>query len=255
MQAASSWLNAEGRFEVLSRYLVIVTINAPRSAHEETQRNLRAGFKWSGDADLPLNAAKCVHLPIGRAPHANFSLSDGTSISIAESSKDLGIIVTSSFKTSNHCEEASSRRVSMDSTAARTPFSLCYTGRAPSPSGTLACPSCPRESTHLSRYSYSKFGWHSLTFMATTLFVAIAGRGTANPQLLFHNKLRNEVSWLEKIKAYLKCGYNLPADAIDSHAPGGGLWLAQVASRSAMLIGAARLCVSFWDFSMPVMSA
>ncbi len=63
-------------------------LSAPRPVYEETQRNLRAASQWSDDADLPLNAVKCVHLPIGRAPPAPFTLSDGTSIPIAESSKE-----------------------------------------------------------------------------------------------------------------------------------------------------------------------
>ncbi len=86
-----------------------VKLFAPRSAYEETQRNLRAAFQWSEDADLPLNAAKCVHLLIGRAPSAQSTLSDGTTIPIAESSKDLGIIVSSSSKTSHHYREAVKR--------------------------------------------------------------------------------------------------------------------------------------------------
>ncbi len=59
--------------------------------------------------NLPLNAAKYLHLRIGRTPTAPISLSDGTSIPIAKSSNDLGSIVTSSFKTSSHCREAVKR--------------------------------------------------------------------------------------------------------------------------------------------------
>ncbi len=52
-----------------------------------------------GDANIPLLAAKSVHLPVGRAPSVPVSLEDGTLIRVADSSKDLGILVTSSFKT------------------------------------------------------------------------------------------------------------------------------------------------------------
>ncbi len=53
-----------------------------------------------------INIAECVHLPIGRAPPAQFSLSDDASILIAKSANDIGIIVYSSLKSSHHCREA-----------------------------------------------------------------------------------------------------------------------------------------------------
>ncbi len=51
-----------------------VTLFAPRSQYNSTLQNLRAAFKWSENFDLPLNAEKCAHVPVGGPPP--FPLSD-----------------------------------------------------------------------------------------------------------------------------------------------------------------------------------
>ncbi len=58
------------------------------------------------DCDLPQNASNCSHISIIPSP---LTLSDGTEISAADFAKNLGVTVTSSFKTSVHCQQAANR--------------------------------------------------------------------------------------------------------------------------------------------------
>ncbi len=86
-----------------------VKLMAVRSRYSKLYQNLEAAFRWSDDCDLPLNASKCSHISIGELPPSPLSLSDGTEISEVDSTKDLGVTVTSTFKTSIHCQHAANR--------------------------------------------------------------------------------------------------------------------------------------------------
>ncbi len=58
---------------------------------------------------LPFNADKCVHLPIDQSPAVPLSLHDDAPISSAESTRDLGVFVTTNFKLSSNARLAVSR--------------------------------------------------------------------------------------------------------------------------------------------------
>ncbi len=62
---------------------------APRSDFYILQRNLRAAWSWSEAWALPLNADKCVHLPIGQSPAVPLLLHDDAPISTAESTREF----------------------------------------------------------------------------------------------------------------------------------------------------------------------
>ena len=72
---------------------------------------LRRASHWSADWDLPLNATKCYHLPIGQQPQFSLSLSTDNSqcIPVVESARDLGIQVSSSFTPTLNCIEAANK--------------------------------------------------------------------------------------------------------------------------------------------------
>ncbi len=86
-----------------------VKLMSARSQYVELHQNLRAAFQWSEDCDLPLNAAKCSHVAIGGPPSFSLTLIDGTAISSVDSMKDVGVTVTSTYKTSLHCQQAVNR--------------------------------------------------------------------------------------------------------------------------------------------------
>ncbi len=90
-------------------FAVDVKLISARSQYEELHRDLQAAFQWSEECDLPLNAAKCSHVAIGGPPPFPLTLIDGTAISSVDSMKDLGVIVTSTFKISIHCKQAVKR--------------------------------------------------------------------------------------------------------------------------------------------------
>ncbi len=78
-----------------------VKLISARSQYEDLHQNLQAAFQRSEDCDLPLNAAGCSHVAIGGSPPFPLTLIDGTTISSVDSMKDLGVTVTSTFKTSH----------------------------------------------------------------------------------------------------------------------------------------------------------
>ncbi len=82
---------------------------APRSDFNTLQRNLRVAWGSSEDWALPLNADKCVHLPIGQNPAVPLLLHDDVPISTAESMRDLGVFVTTNFKPSLNARLAVTR--------------------------------------------------------------------------------------------------------------------------------------------------
>ncbi len=59
-----------------------------------------AAWRWSEAWALPLIADKCVHLPISQRPAVPLSLHEDAPISTAESTRDLGVFVTTNFKPS-----------------------------------------------------------------------------------------------------------------------------------------------------------
>ncbi len=92
--------------KVGSRY----ALRRQSTVHEEsTMLNSTSASTWSDDCDLPLNAWKCSHISIGGPPPFPLTLSDGTEISAVDSTKDLGVTVTSTFKTSLQCGQAANR--------------------------------------------------------------------------------------------------------------------------------------------------
>ncbi len=86
-----------------------VKLISARSQYGELYQNLEAAFQWLHDCDLPLNASKCSHISIGGPPPSPLTLSDGTEKSAVDSPKDLGVTVTSTFKTSVHCQQAANQ--------------------------------------------------------------------------------------------------------------------------------------------------
>ncbi len=86
-----------------------VKLQSARSQYGEFHQKLEAAFQWSDDCDLPLSASKCSHISIGGPHPSPLTLSDGTEISAVDSTKDLGVTVTSTFKKSLHCQQAANR--------------------------------------------------------------------------------------------------------------------------------------------------
>ncbi len=58
---------------------------------------------------VPLNASKCSHISTGGPPFSPLTVSDGTEISAVDSTKDLRVTVTSTFKISLHFQQAANR--------------------------------------------------------------------------------------------------------------------------------------------------
>ncbi len=71
-----------------------VKLISTRLQFAELHQNLEAVFQWSDDCDLPLNTGKRSNVSIG-----------GTAVSSVDSMKDLGMTVTSIFRTSLHCQQ------------------------------------------------------------------------------------------------------------------------------------------------------
>ncbi len=79
----------------------------PHFEHSLIQKHIhslpREKFDLEGTLEswaLPLNADKCVHLPIRQSPAVPLLLQDDAPISTAESTRDLGVFVTTNFKPS-----------------------------------------------------------------------------------------------------------------------------------------------------------
>ncbi len=99
--------------EVLSGSVLLfaddVKLISARSQYKKLHQNLQTAFQWSENCDLPLNAAKYSHVAIGGPPPFPLTLIDGTAISSVDSTKDLGVTVTSTFTTSLHCQQPVNR--------------------------------------------------------------------------------------------------------------------------------------------------
>ena len=82
---------------------------APRRLHDSTENNLRSACKWAEAWDLPLNEEKSCHIAIGQPPTGPLIFNNGKVLSTAVSTTDLGLLVSETYKTTDHCRKAVSR--------------------------------------------------------------------------------------------------------------------------------------------------
>ena len=89
-----------------------VKLIAPRFDWQQLQEDLRTFHRWSSEWDLPINASKCAHLPIGRPPPMILTFNptvEGQEITESAIVKDLGVLANTSFTPTSQCIAAASK--------------------------------------------------------------------------------------------------------------------------------------------------
>jgi hypothetical protein len=101
---------------IVSSYCLLfaddVKLIAPRSQWQRIQEDLQAFWRWSSSWDLPINASKCVHLPIGRPSPLSLSFNPGIAgldIPTSTSARDLGTQINTTFTPSAQCRAAANK--------------------------------------------------------------------------------------------------------------------------------------------------
>ncbi len=73
------------------------------------QQDLNRVTEWAAQWDLPLNANKCSHLPIGPLPPEPLTIGHDHPLAIVDEARDLGVLIHSTFKPTRQCIEAANK--------------------------------------------------------------------------------------------------------------------------------------------------